>query len=109
MGVYDLTNYRPRRIGAREPWCLRAERRAAAAHHRDLCALWHVARSAVVVTAQDPDADRERIHIDTDKDGAVWPSASASGREPAERTGSVARETEHARAVHRDTTIKKDD
>jgi hypothetical protein len=46
---------------------------------------------AVPVTAQASDAGRERLHIDTDKDGAVWPSASASGREPADRAGSVAR------------------
>jgi len=57
---------------------------------------------AVVVTDQDTYADRERLHIDTDKDGAVWPGGSANGRAPADGAGSVARETEHARAVHCD-------
>ena len=92
---------------------------------------------AVVVVAQDSDTDRshpvafvadsvtttiiktklaaehlaslERIHVDTDKDGVVWLSGNASSQEAADKAVSIARATEHVRAVHSDITVKKDD
>ena len=50
-----------------------------------------------------------RIHVDTDKDGVVWLTGSARSQEAADKAESIARETEHVRAVHSDIKIKKDD
>jgi hyperosmotically inducible periplasmic protein len=93
--------------------------------------------SATIVLAQDSDTDRShpvafvkdsaittaiktklaaehltslgRIHVDTDKDGVVWLTGSARSQEAADKAESIARETEHVRAVHSDIKIKKDD
>lgn len=91
----------------------------------------------VVVVAQDSDADRShpvafvkdsaitsaiktklaaehltslgRIHVDTDKDGVVWLTGSARSQEAADKAVSIARDTEHVRAVHSDIRIRQDD
>jgi hyperosmotically inducible protein len=92
---------------------------------------------AVVVVAQDSDADRShpaafvkdsaittkvktklaaehitslgRIHVDTDKNGVVWLTGSARTQEAADKAVSIARETEGVKAVHSKIKIKKDD
>ena len=51
----------------------------------------------------------ERIHVDTDKNGVVWLSGSASTREAADKAVSIARGTEHVTHVHSDITIKSAD
>jgi hyperosmotically inducible protein len=48
----------------------------------------------------------ERIHVDTDKDGVVWLSGSASTRKAAYKAVSIARDTEHVKDVHSDITVK---
>jgi hyperosmotically inducible protein len=48
----------------------------------------------------------ERIHVDTDKDGVVWLSGTASTRKAAHKAVSIARDTEHVRDVHSDITVK---
>ena len=50
-----------------------------------------------------------RIHVDTDKDGIVWLTGSARSQEAADKAASIARDTEHVKAVHNDIKIKKDD
>ena len=50
-----------------------------------------------------------RIHVDTDKDGVVWLTGSARSQEAADKAVSIARDTEHVRAVHSDIKIKQDD
>jgi hyperosmotically inducible periplasmic protein len=50
-----------------------------------------------------------RIHVDTDKDGVVWLSGSASTQEAADKAEAIARETEGVKAVHSQIKIKKDD
>jgi hyperosmotically inducible protein len=50
-----------------------------------------------------------RIHVDTDKDGVVWLTGSARTQEAADKATSIARGTEHVKAVHNDIKIKKDD
>jgi len=92
---------------------------------------------AAVVVAQDSDTDRShpvdfvkdsaitiavksklaadritsfgRIHVDTDRDGVVWLTGSARSQEAADRAVSIARDTEHVRAVHSDLKIRQDD
>jgi hyperosmotically inducible protein len=92
---------------------------------------------AAIVVAQDSDADRShpvafvkdsaittaikaklaaehitslgRIHVDTDKNGVVWLTGSARSQEAADKAQSIARDTEHVRAVHSDIKIKSDD
>ena len=92
---------------------------------------------AVVAVAQDSDTDRShpaafvkdsaittaiktklaaehltslgRIHVDTDKDGVVWLSGSDRSQEAADKAMSIARDTEHVRAVHSDIKIRQDD
>jgi hyperosmotically inducible protein len=92
---------------------------------------------AVVVVAQDSDADRShpaafvkdsaittkiktklaaehitslgRIHVDTDKNGVVWLTGSARTQEAADKAESIARETEGVKGVHSKIKIKKDD
>src|SRR5579872_1605645 len=49
------------------------------------------------------------IHVDTDKDGVVWLSGSARSEEAAEKAVSIARDTEHVRAVHSDIKVRHDD
>jgi len=93
--------------------------------------------SAVLLAAEDADADRShpmafvkdsaittkiktklaaehltsmgRIHVDTDKDGVVWLSGSARTQEAADQAVTIARETEGVTRVHSDVTVKKDD
>lgn len=48
----------------------------------------------------------ERIHVDTDKDGIVWLSGTASTRKAADKAVSIARDTEHVKDVHSDITVK---
>jgi len=50
-----------------------------------------------------------RIHVDTDKDGVVWLTGSARSQEAADKAVSIARDTEHVKAVHSDIKIKQDD
>jgi hyperosmotically inducible protein len=48
----------------------------------------------------------ERIHVDTDKDGVVWLSGTASNRRAADKAVSIARDSEHVKDVHSDITIR---
>jgi hyperosmotically inducible periplasmic protein len=48
----------------------------------------------------------ERIHVDTDKNGVVWLSGTASTREAADMAVSIARDTEHVTSVHSNITVK---
>jgi hyperosmotically inducible protein len=50
-----------------------------------------------------------RIHVDTDKDGAVWLSGTARTQQAIDQAVSIARNTEHVRVVHSDIQIKSDD
>jgi hyperosmotically inducible protein len=50
-----------------------------------------------------------RIHVDTDKDGAVWLSGTARSQRAIDKAVSIARNTEHVRAVHSDIQIRSDD
>jgi hyperosmotically inducible protein len=98
------------------------------------CALF---ASAVVLADKDSDADRShpghfvkdsaittkiktklaaehitslgRIHVDTDKDGAVWLSGTARSQAAIDKAVSIARDTEHVVSVHSDIKIKSDD
>ena len=49
------------------------------------------------------------IHVDTDKDGAVWLSGTARTQEAIDKAVHIARHTEHVRAVHSDIQLKSDD
>jgi hyperosmotically inducible periplasmic protein len=99
-----------------------------------LCALF---ASAAVMADKDSDADRShpanfvkdsaittkiktklaaehitslgRIHVDTDKDGAVWLSGTARSQAAIDKAVSIARDTEHVVSVHSDIKIKSDD
>jgi hyperosmotically inducible periplasmic protein len=51
-------------------------------------------------------ASLDRIHVETDKDGVVWLSGTASSQAAADKAVSIARATEHVKAVHSDITIK---
>jgi hyperosmotically inducible protein len=48
----------------------------------------------------------ERIHVDTDKDGVVWLSGTASTWRAADKAVSIARDTEHVKDVHSHITVK---
>jgi len=50
-----------------------------------------------------------RIHVDTDRDGAVWLTGTARSQEAIDKAGSIARDTEHVTAVHNHIRIKQDD
>jgi len=50
-----------------------------------------------------------RIHVDTDKNGVVWLTGSATSQQAADKAVSIARETEHVKSVHSDIKIQKDD
>jgi hyperosmotically inducible protein len=50
-----------------------------------------------------------RIHVDTDRNGVVWLTGSARSQEAADKAVSIARDTEHVRAVHSDLKIRQDD
>jgi len=47
----------------------------------------------------------ERIHVDTDRDGVVWLSGTASTQRAADKAVSIARETDHVKDVHSDITV----
>jgi hyperosmotically inducible protein len=47
----------------------------------------------------------ERIHVDTDTDGVVWLSGSASTREAADKAASIARDTAGVTRVHSDIKV----
>jgi hyperosmotically inducible protein len=51
----------------------------------------------------------ERIHVDTDKDGVVWLSGSASTQKAADKAVSIARETDRVTNVHSDIKVKSAD
>jgi hyperosmotically inducible protein len=51
-------------------------------------------------------ASLDRIHVETDKDGVVWLSGTASSQAAADKAVSIARATEHVKAVHSHITIK---
>jgi len=51
----------------------------------------------------------ERIHVDTDKDGVVWLSGSASIQKAVDKAVSIARETDHVTNVHSDIRVKSAD
>ncbi len=48
-----------------------------------------------------------RIHVDTDRDGAVWLSGSARTQEAIDKAGSIAADTEHVTAVHNHIRLKQ--
>ena len=50
-----------------------------------------------------------KIHVDTDKSGAVWLSGTARTEEAAERAVAIAKATEHVTSVHSDIRVKKED
>jgi hyperosmotically inducible periplasmic protein len=50
-----------------------------------------------------------RIHVDTDTDGVVWLSGSATTQEAADKAEAIARDTEGVKAVHSRIKIKQDD
>jgi hyperosmotically inducible periplasmic protein len=52
---------------------------------------------------------RAHIHVDTDQDGVVWLTASATSQGALDRAVSIARRTEHLTSVHSDLVIKHDD
>jgi hyperosmotically inducible protein len=51
----------------------------------------------------------ENIHVDTDRDGVVWLSGTASTQRALDKAVSIARETEHVSHVHSDITVKRDE
>jgi hyperosmotically inducible protein len=51
-------------------------------------------------------ASLDRIHVETDKDGVVWLSGTASSQAAADKAVSIARATEHVKAVHSHITVK---
>ena len=51
----------------------------------------------------------ERIHVDTDKDGVVWLSGTASTQKAVEKAVSIARETDHVTNVYSDIGVKSAD
>jgi hyperosmotically inducible protein len=48
----------------------------------------------------------EHIHVDTDKDGVVWLSGTASTRRAADKAVSIARDAEHVKDVHSEITVR---
>lgn len=49
------------------------------------------------------------IHVDTDRNGAVWLSGTARSQEGIDRAVAIAKGTERVKSVHSTLTIKKDD
>lgn len=47
----------------------------------------------------------ERIHVETDSDGVVWLSGSASSREAADKASSLAHDTDGVKRVHSDIKV----
>jgi len=48
----------------------------------------------------------ERIHVDTDKDGVVWLSGTASTQKAVDKAVSIARDTDRVTNVHSDIRVK---
>lgn len=53
-------------------------------------------------------ASLELIHVETDTDGVVWLSGNASSAAAAAKALSIARATEHVRAVHSEIKINRE-
>src|ERR1700691_1417474 len=51
----------------------------------------------------------ERIHVDTDRDGVVWLSGTATTQRAADKAVVIARETERVSDVHSTITVKSAD
>jgi hyperosmotically inducible protein len=51
----------------------------------------------------------ERIHVDTDKNGVVWLSGTATTQRAADKAVAIARETERVTNVHSTITVKSAD
>ena len=51
----------------------------------------------------------ERIHVDTDKDGVVWLSGTASTQAAADKAISIARDTDRVTTVHSNIKVKSPD
>jgi len=51
----------------------------------------------------------EKIHVDTDKDGVVWLSGTATTQKAADKAVAIARETERVSNVHSDIAVKRAD
>jgi osmotically-inducible protein OsmY len=49
------------------------------------------------------------IHVDTDQDAVAWVTGRAKTQEAADKAASLARETEHVKAVHSDIKVEKAD
>jgi hyperosmotically inducible protein len=54
-------------------------------------------------------ASLAQIHVDTDANGVVWLSGTASNQGEIDQAMSIARGTEHVVAVKNHLTVKKDD
>jgi hyperosmotically inducible protein len=50
-----------------------------------------------------------RIHVDTDENGVVWLSGTARSQAAIDMAVSIARETEHVKAVHSHLKVRADD
>ena len=50
-----------------------------------------------------------RLHVDTDKNGAVWLSGTARSQAAIDQAVAIARATERVTSVHSNIKIKKDD
>jgi hyperosmotically inducible protein len=50
-----------------------------------------------------------KIHVDTDENGIVVLSGTASSREQIDKAVQIARNTEHVRGVKNELTVRKDD
>jgi hyperosmotically inducible protein len=50
-----------------------------------------------------------KIHVDTDANGTVWLTGTARSQDQIDKAVSIARGTEHVRAVENRLTIKPDD
>ena len=48
----------------------------------------------------------EKIHVDTDKDGVVWLSGTASTQKAVDKAVSIARDTDRVTNVHSDIRVK---
>ena len=51
----------------------------------------------------------QRIHVETDKDGVVWLSGSASTQKAADKAVAIARATDRVTNVHSDISVKSAD
>jgi len=51
----------------------------------------------------------ERIHVDTDKDGVVWLSGTASTQKAVDKAVAIARDADHVTNVHSDIRVRSAD